>query len=502
MRRLFDSPWLFFGLGLLMLVAAVLSQIEFTPRDRPAGKLENVASLSERDDINLVFIVIDMLRADRMSAYGYHRDTTPVMNELAKSGIRFANVEAQSSWTKASMASMWTGMYPERTGIQRFFHAMPEEAHLPAEILKEAGFRTAGVWRNGWVANNFGFGQGFDLYIRPQQVRPEQLVRKHNPGAYQLPGTDMDATLSALEFMNGAAGEKFFLYVHYMDVHQYLYTSLSPDFGSSFSDFYDSSLFWVDYNVGRIMEALENLRIVDRTMVVIVSDHGEAFFEHGIEGHARNLYTEVLGTPWIIIPPVKLEPGIVVNRRVANVDVWPTLLDILGMPPLEGAEGESALPLIEAAAERAATGAAPEEKDTDRVIVSQLDRSWGKVGDDPIPTASVVKGPHRYNYRSNNKDRPELFDHRTDPAEAVNIAREQPEVLTQLEGELKAFLARTKTQWDHAPEIELDEMHQNQLRALGYVLEPSPHQKKGAGEPGAAEEEAAEEEGGTGDVAE
>jgi len=490
LRRLIDSPWLFFGLALLLLVAAVLSQIEFTPKPRPEGTIDEVVSLSDRDDVNVVFIVIDMLRADRMSAYGYPRNTTPIMKELAKGGIRFANVEAQSSWTKASMASMWTGMYPERTGIQRFFHAMPEEAHLPAEIMRDAGYRTAGIWRNGWVANNFGFGQGFDLYIRPKQVRPEYKIKKNIPAAHRLPGNDMDATLSALEFMTGSVNEKFFLYIHYMDVHQYLYTDLSPDFGSGFSDFYDSSIYWTDHNIGRIMEGLRDLRLIDRTLVVIVSDHGEAFFEHGIEGHARNLYKEVLTTPWIIIPPVTLDRGVVVNRRVANVDVWPTMLDMLGLPPLEGAEGQSAVPLILDAAQRAASSAPPEEVETDRAIVAQLDRSWGRVGEDPMPTASLVKGHHRYNYRSFKPDHPELFDHRVDPKESINVARENPELVAELQQELEAFFERKKTQWDHAPEVELDEMRQNQLRALGYVLQPARPKKPGDVAEGAEEGEA------------
>jgi arylsulfatase A-like enzyme len=482
LRRLFDSPWLFFGLAALLLGGAVLSQFKFSPQPHPEGSFENVMDLAERDDLNVVFIVIDMLRADRTSVYGYHRETTPIIKQLAEGGIRFANVEAQSSWTKASMASMWTGMYPERTGVQRFFHAMPEEAHMPAEIFREAGYRTAGIWRNGWVANNFGFGQGFDLYIRPVQVRPEHTVRQHNPGIQRLPGTDMDATLSAIEFMTGAADEKFFLYIHYMDVHQYLYTDLSPDFGSGFADFYDSAIYWTDYNVGRLIEALQHLRIVDRTLVVIISDHGEAFFEHGIEGHARNLYKEVLKTPWIILPPVKLDQGVVVNQRVANVDVWPTLLDLIGLPPLEGAEGVSAVPLIEAAAERAATGAPPEAAETDRPIVAQLDRSWGRVGEEGRPTATLVKGFHRYYYRARLPGRPELFDQRTDPEELVNVASEQPEILAELQADLESFYSIEKTAWEAAPEVELDEMRQHQLRALGYVIQPARPKKDGEGD--------------------
>jgi len=465
-RRILDSPWLYFGLAGLLLAGGLYSQIQFYPPGRPVGTAQDLETLDERDHLNVVFIVIDMLRSDRLSMYGHSRRTSPIMDQLASKGIRFANVEAQSSWTKASMASLWTGMYPERTGIQRFFHAMPQEATMPAEIFKQAGYLTAGVWRNGWVANNFGFDQGFDLYVRPRQVRPEHKVRRPPLGSRSIPGTDMDATLSAIEFMTGSVSAPFFLYLHYMDVHQYLYTDLSPDFGTGLADLYDSSIFWTDHNVGRIMQALQELKIIDKTMVVIVSDHGEAFFEHGIEGHARNLYREVLETPWLIFLPWELEQGVVVEQRVANVDVWPTLLDMLGLPSLPGAEGQSLVPLIlDVAAGRAEGGA-----ETERPLYSQLDRSWGTVGADPKPTTSILKGYYRLNYWSEMPDRVELYDRSVDPKERRNLSAAQPEVVEELRAEVEAFLALPKTNWDAAPEVELNEMHRAQLRALGYVI--------------------------------
>jgi arylsulfatase A-like enzyme len=296
----------------------------------------------------------------------------------------------------------------------------------------------------------------------------------------------MDATLSAIEFMTGSVNDPFFLYIHYMDVHQYLYTDLSPDFGTSFSDFYDSAIFWTDYNVGRIMKALQELRIIDETMVVVVSDHGEAFFEHGIEGHARNLYREVLETPWLIFLPWELEQGIVVEQRVANIDVWPTLLDMLGLQSLPGAEGQSMLRLILDA------GAGREEgsEESDRPLYSQLDRSWGKVGADPLPTTSILKGPHRLNYSAARPNQVELYDRSVDPGERQNVSAEQPEVVAALRAEVEAFLAQPKTNWEAAPEVELSEMHQAQLRALGYVI-GAPWRGK-AGGPGVPQSPAAQ----------
>ena len=106
------------------------------------------------------------------------------MKDLAARGIRFNNVESQSSWTKASMASLWTGTFPVNNGINRYNDVLPEEALLPAEIFREAGYRTAGIWRNGWVAPNFGFGQGFENYTQPKPS-PRDRPQPHRAPAHR-----------------------------------------------------------------------------------------------------------------------------------------------------------------------------------------------------------------------------------------------------------------------------------------------------------------------------
>jgi arylsulfatase A-like enzyme len=470
MRRIFDSPWLFFALAAALLAMAVLSQFRVNrPEPRALGRVEDIAKLSERDDLNVIFILIDTLRSDRLSAYGYSRETTPVLDVLAPKGIRFAKVESQSSWTKASMASLWTGMYPERTGIVNYSHAIPEEAVLPAEIFQQAGFHTGGIWRNGWVANNFGFGQGFDLYLRPLTIR-RPGVQRNNPSAHALVGTDLDATESAIEFIEAYQHERFFLYIHYMDVHQYLYADSSPNFGSTFSDFYDGAIHWTDRNLGFLMDALVERDLRNRTIVVIASDHGEAFFEHGGEGHARSLYREVQHVPLFILLPFDLEPGIVVEDSVANVDIWPTVLDLVGMPGLEGAEGRSLVPLIERAGGFDARADEAEEL-AQRPVFSQLDRSWGKMGEDPAPMIAMVKGPYRYIETRYGAHETELFDHESDPLEAANLAEERPDLVAELSADIERFMSGENSTWGGPKEVEIDAMRMHQLRALGYVIE-------------------------------
>ncbi|MEN8184793.1 MAG: sulfatase-like hydrolase/transferase, partial [Myxococcota bacterium] len=164
MRRLLDSPWFYLSLAGCLAIAALLSTVEIHLPSRPVGSVSDLRELGSREDLNVVFILIDTLRADHLSAYGYPRETSPIIDFLASSGVRFDRVHAQSSWTKSSMASLWSASYPRRVDVLRYTDALAPELELPAEILSANGFVTGGIFRNGWVAANFGFNQGFHVY--------------------------------------------------------------------------------------------------------------------------------------------------------------------------------------------------------------------------------------------------------------------------------------------------------------------------------------------------
>ena len=471
LRRIIDSPWFYFGLAGILLVVAVLSQLEIHLPSRSFGEPGEIAQLRERDDVNVLFILIDTLRADRVGCYGYDRPTTPTLDALARYGVRFDRVEAQSSWTKASMASLWTGLYPMRTGVTRFRHALPPEALHPAELFRDAGFQTAGIWRNGWVANNFGFDQGFDLYVKPVPSRTPERFERRSPSTHPLLGNDFDATEAAVEFLRAHTRDRFFLYVHYMDLHQYMYDQEAAKlaFGTSYSDAYDSALSWVDRNVGRLVEELQELDLLRRTLVVVASDHGEGFYEHGQEGHARTLYREVSEVPLVFSLPFALETGVVVKPLVRNVDIFPTLLDLLGLPPLPDVDGRSLVPLIEAAA---LGGAAAEEgADATPPALAYLDRTWGTWGENerpPDPLISIRRGPLRLIFRTEAPGAKELFDHTSDPTEQRNLALGRAEEAAELRQESEQWLS-ADIPWESTPEVEIDAMHAQQLRALGYL---------------------------------
>ncbi len=428
--------------------------------NRPLGSLEDVATLPARDDLNVLFIVIDTLRSDRLSCYGYERVTSPTLDYLAATGLRFDRHRAQSSWTKTSMASLWTGLYPQRVDVLTHRDTVHPEARMPAEVFAEAGFYTAGIWRNGWVAPNFGFNQGFDIYLTPKAQQAPKAMRI-KPIAGRINGTDIDAIYSATEFIRANQSRRFFLYVHLMDVHQYVSTAETSIFGTTYSDAYDNSILWVDQQVGEILAELYRLDIAKKTLIVVVSDHGEAFGEHGTEGHARDVHEEVTRTPFIIGFPFRLDPGVVVAHPTQNVDVFPTIYALLGMEASVLTDGKSRVGWL-------LGDYTPDYPDRD---FSHLDRTWGRTSQDPDPVVAVRDGNYRIIHVVNNPERDRLYDVKSDEGELVNIATDAPDVLKTLRSTAEEYL-RLESPWEGgAPEIELDEMSLRQLRALGYSIE-------------------------------
>ncbi len=447
----------------LMVVAAIASQLEIRLDARLGGAADDITRLHERADLNLLFVLIDTLRADRLSSYGYERETSPNIDALAATGIRFAQQMSQSSWTKCSMASLWTGLYPVRTGVTRSPQALSPDARMPAEILRDAGFRTFAIWRNGWVRPAFGFAQGFEVYHSPRPSPIPATVRREKP-TVGVGGTDQDIVNSAIELLRTHGQERWFLYLHLMDVHQYVYDEETALFGTSYSDIYDNSIRWVDRVLASLIRALDLRGLRDKTLIVVAADHGEAFDEHGREGHARDVYSEVTTTPFVLSLPFRLQPGLVVETPTENVDIWPTLLDLLGLPALEGTDGRSRLPEILAAAR----GEPALPRDGPRF--AHIDLSWGRSAQPPRPMVAVSEGPYRLVHRA-QAGNAELYDLASDPREQREIGAEEPEVLGRLRALAEAYLERPPAPWQTAPDVELGEAELEQLRALGYAVE-------------------------------
>jgi len=286
-------------------------------------------------------------------------------------------------------------------------------------------------------------------------------VRREKP-TLGVTGTDQDTVNSAIEFLRAQGGdERWFLYIHLMDVHQYVYDEDTALFGTTYSDIYDNSIRWTDRVLGALIRDLDVRGLRDKTLIVVAGDHGEAFGEHGREGHARDVHAEVTTTPLIMSFPFRL-PEIVVDVATENVDIWPTLLDLLDLPPLETVDGQSRLPAIMAAVR----GEPAPPRDTPRF--AHLDQTWGRSKRDPRPMVAVSEGPYRL-VRAHEATG-WLYDRSNDPREQVDVGEDKPEVLARLQAFVDEYLERPPAPWT-ASDVELDEAQLEQLRALGYDVE-------------------------------
>jgi arylsulfatase A-like enzyme len=458
-------PWLIAAALVIGIYLARLSIHVQGGDPRPTGNAEDIAKLAERKGLNVLFVLVDTLRGERLGSYGYSRDTSPTLDLLAASGVRFSHQLSQSSWTKCSMASLWTSLYPAHNGVTRFDQVIPEEATLPAEILKQAGFHTVGLYRNGWVAPNFGFGQGFDIYDKPRPGTIPPSVKRENPTLKEA-GSDDDVVNSAIEFLRVSGRDRWFLYLHLMDVHEYLYDQETAVFGTSYSDIYDNSILHLDQILDQLFGYLSQNGYLENTLVVLTADHGEAFGERGFEGHAREVYRETTEVPWIISFPFRLAPGVTVDVRTQNVDVWPTILDLLGLPALPRSDGRSRKPEILAAARDEAMPAEDPQQ-----AIAHIDRFWGRPVLVAAPVVAVVEDGLRYvTVHNGNTVQEELFDAKTDPLEKRSVLAVRPEDAGRLRAVAEQYL-ESPAIWDSAPAtLELDEIQLNQLRALGYAL--------------------------------
>lgn len=393
---------------------------------------------SGRGTPNVVFVTIDTLRADRVGTYGYRRPTTPFLDELGKSGVVFEDVVAQSSWTKSSMASMFTSTYPETNGVRGVMDKLPAGLPTLADVSRRHGYFTAGVQSNPWVHPRFNMSGGFDEY-------------KIAPG--QAPAARVSEL--ALDVLRRRAAAPFFLYVHFMDVHNPYTPAGPPRFGTAPSDLYDAELRQLDAQLRALHAAVAEFSPTGSTLFVVTADHGEEFGEHGGTFHGSTVHREQIQVPWILSWPGRIAPARV-TAEVANIDVAPTLLDLLDVPRPGTFEG-----LSRVAAMRVKGGAAPDEGVG--VIFAQTglndaapDRDW----------LAILSGRWKY-IRDRRSGTQALYDRARDGGEQHDAAAANPDVLLLFVRRSDAFTTGRRTA--PAAGVALDTELRDRLRALGYL---------------------------------
>ncbi len=410
---------------------------------------------------NVIIYLVDTLRRDRLGCYGYSRPTSPRLDAFAESATLFVNAIAQSSWTKPSVASMFTGLWPPEHGATGFRRPLKDEFRTLAEMVRDAGYQTAAFVTNPNITPRFGFDQGFDHFVR------------------ELSRSDRINEL-AFEWLEAERDDRpLFLYVHTQDPHSGYdppepfrskfaptadqmpawtgkrnsrRTLLWPDEALPFlEDLYDGEIAANDQSFGELLDKLQKLDLLESSLIIFTSDHGEEFKEHGQWYHGNNLHAETLNIPLLVKFPNQSSPR-TVEATVQHTDLLPTILGELGLPVPPDVLGRGlADPALSSAAG------------------PSLSRIYSHLRLNTPDFRSVIDGDWKYiEGRKDGTVTAQLFNWRDDPLESNDLASHLP-IRSAVLAELVRRRSLEGGKHGPAEEVVLDEETVRELKALGYL---------------------------------
>ncbi len=449
------------------------------------------------DRPNVLLVTLDTVRADRLGCYGCERDTTPRLDRLAAESVRFAAAYAQSSFTPPSHASLFSARHVASHGVAWWHHRLPAEVITVAEALRDAGYRTASFSPLALGSQN-GLDQGF-----------ERVVEMRDEGDWTLPlddEPDNDVRVAPASAVNERFArwlaepreQPFFAWVHFYDAHR-PYAAFAPErafcarrderFGNSQRDYrltpaarrargigadearvlrdrYDSGLLALDREVGRLLDALDERGLSGDTLVIVTSDHGEAFdeFEEEWFTHDPFLYDAVTHVPLILRFPDRRCAGRAVGELAQLIDVAPTLLDYLGLPAPFGWQGRSLRPALEsgsevnafAASERAGRDADP--RAPERVFAPE-----------EIGLRRSLRFPSWRLLVEVAGDQSRLFERSDGAPEGADLLDQRPEQAAATRQAYLEHLRRIEALSPRTDVRALDEEERRMLEQLGYL---------------------------------
>lgn len=364
---------------------------------------------------NVILISLDAVRADHLGAYGYQRPTSPVLDDLAARSTRFAWAITASPTTRRAIPSLVTGRYAStlafREGNGVWPPSLQKKHHtLLGESFKRAGYETRAVM---CCTTLFDKAAGVVEGIDGVDAGAEALYRSR-PGKYN--GDDVAArVIRLLRGRADAAGKPLFLWVHFIDPHNpYVDLPGAPSFGTQEIDRYDSEIAWVDARIGEILGALREAGMAENTVIAVVADHGDEFYEHGNRFHGRSLYNELVRVPLLIHAPGA--PPRVVAEPVSVVDVAATLLDLVGLERPAGHNGRSLAAAVRGdgpAPDRTVLAELIADRNISRNLVAAFHGTWKLIWDLDANTY-------------------ELYSLAEDPGDTRDLAADRSEVADEL----------------------------------------------------------------------
>lgn len=421
-------------------------------------------------NINIIVYLIDALRADHVGVYGYERDTTPNIDAFAGESIIFDNSIAQASWTRPSVASIMTSTYVFVHGADRPRDTVPGELKKITEVLSENGYYTAGFLTNWNVGHDARLAAGYDYLVEKSGF--------HNTNYY----SSKKVNEVLFPWLSQNYKKRFYIYVHTVDPHspyeppprfsgvfsegvadsQMTSTKITPDILKGLKEKgdieyalakYDEEILASDYQFGRLIKHLKELGIYNSSIIILTSDHGEQFQEHGSWEHGFSSFQEEIHVPLIM----KL-PRTTMRTRYAppveQIDIYPTLLSVLGLPLPDTVQGR---PLLSISNRQTQTG---------RHYVFSEQPVHGP------RTTAIIKGKEKYIWHENPDKPPLLFDLKRDPHERNSVASRNPwrvrqfnKVLSQWRNDMDRYKRFEETE----QKSTVDEEVLEDLKALGYI---------------------------------
>ena len=300
---------------------------------------------------NIIFLLIDTVRADHLSLFGYERDTSPNIAAFADENLSFSFAVAPAPWTPSSMASILTGLYPsahrmsppnDRDLARKVSSRLSNDFETLPETLRKAGYQTAAIITNPWMKPEFGVARGFDSYTYFERAPAETV----NATAFKL--------IKSLK----EKSRPFFLFLHYMDAHnpyrpppeyaarypQPLKSHDYPPRQAKYMQLYDGAIRYLDANLGDLFSYLKQEGLYHKAQIILAADHGEQFKEHGNQGHGYRLFNEEVRVPLVLKASGKSAR---IDHPVSLVDIYPTVFEMAGLKPKMPHQGFSLLSALD-----------------------------------------------------------------------------------------------------------------------------------------------------------
>ena len=459
-----------------------------------------LAACQARGRPNILLVVIDTARADRFSFEGYARETSPRIAALGSEGAIYQQAWTPAPWTLPAHASLFTGLFPSSHGADSGHLRLDDGFRTLAERLHDAGYRTVGYAANPWVGRQYGLDQGFDTY---EELWKDATKGREDAGAADLNGK-VERFLAWRRESAAAREQPFFLFLNYLEPHlpynppeparsRFLSPGTDPatverlrhfkhpeevrfvlglgglepaDF-RVLSDLYDGEIAYVDGRVGELAGFLRSEGLLDGTVVVVTSDHGEEIGDHGFLDHKMNVFQELLRIPLVVRYPAAVEPGQRIAEPVMLQDLYPTLLGLAGVPADDGDSGSPrealALPGVRGlrrAGARSAPGRAGEATaDKGPILISEFARpiQFLEIIKERFPEARIApwdralvayrRGSEKIHWASDGRHR--LYDVERDPKETTDLAADRPDRVKALAAEVESWLRRPSARPPH-----------------------------------------------------